>query len=235
MSSHNWEIQKCPWLRAWLDAKTQYLYDSVCLSTSQLCLTLPAAFLRQAPLCQFSNLTKNNQLFLFSGIKISKDNSHWVMCPSLTNLYGLGWGTLIGLAWLKPSALVSREDGHDKKARWVREKFLKDKEKQHFLNSVFNERLGVCFSYFQPRILTTKASCRKWDGEEGDFSRHRTVTLHTTSPQGCWCRAVALSSWPSSYTTRETHQIEEWEWCFACQRRRKWAWIGPWRHLGCII
>lgn len=62
-----------------------------------------------APLCQLSHLTRNNQIFLFLGIKISKENSLWVMCPSLTSLYGLGWGTLIGLTWLKPSTLVSRE------------------------------------------------------------------------------------------------------------------------------
>lgn len=129
---------------------------------------------------------------------------HWPICMVWAGVLWLDWlGSSLPL--LCPGRMVMT-----KRARWVREKFLKDKEEQHFLNSVFNERLRVGFSYFQPRILTTKASCRKWDDEEGDFSRHRTVTLHTTSPQGCWCRAVALSSWPSSYTTRETHQIEEW-------------------------
>ena len=52
-----------------------------------------------------------------------------------------------------------------KRAMWVREKFLREKEEQHFLNSLLNERLSIGFSYIQPRILTTKASCRKWDDE----------------------------------------------------------------------
>lgn len=152
MRPHHWKIQNCPQLQAWLDAKMHQasLWLLVSLSTSQLSLTLLASFLRQAPLCRLSNLTKNNQLFLCSGIKISKENSHWVMCPSLTNLYGLGWGTLIGLAWLKPSTRVQGRMVMTKEAcGWGRSSW-KTKRSNTFLTPFLMSTLELVSLTFNP-------------------------------------------------------------------------------------